>query len=157
MKIAKSRKEKIRNTINNVGRVTLGFCAGATLVGVAAAVRLNKKSLLIQELEESEKILGIGCEAYRAKNRDLQHEIDIRDCMVMEGIDGDTDIFARRMEHFRDYKIQTTDLEQNEEDCKEYCMEAAFDAEVAYNNYLNSLKSFTSDVPVITEDDELPF
>ena len=75
----------------------------------------------------------------------------------MEGIDGGTGRFFRGVEQFRDYKMQTTDLEQNEEDCKEYCMEAAFDAEVAYNNYLNSLKSFTSDVPVITEDDELPF
>ena len=140
MKVTKSRNKKIKKTINNVGRLTLGFCAGATLVGIAAAVRLNKKSLLIQELEESEKILGAGCEMYRVKNKDLQHEIDIRDCMVMEGIDGDPDIFARRMEHFRDYKIQTTDIEQNEEDCQEYCKDAALDAETTYHNYLNSLK-----------------
>lgn len=157
MKLDKRKKQKVKNGMKDITKITLGFCLGAGVVGVMSALKLNKINVAYDDAKNDVNIFSIGCEFYKSKAEQLQHEIDIRDCMVMEGIDGDPDIFARRMQHFRDYKIQTTDIEQNEEDSEDYCKEYALDAEVTYHTYLDSLSKFRSEIPVITDDDTLPF
>lgn len=157
MNINKKQKDKIRKTIDNAGKVALGFCAGAVVVGVTAAIKMNRNNRLIAEVDNDCQVIRVGFEHLKSKVKNLQHEIDIRDCMIMEGIDGDTDIYARRMEHFRDYKIQTTDIAQDDTICRDYCAESALDAEVTYREYLGELDAFESDIPVIEDDEELPF
>lgn len=160
----KKIKNKIAGNVSNVGKMAAGFCAGAVVVGIASIIKANSMNKLIQDQREdiedlynhklkSDDVLDILSD----KVKSLQHEVDIRDCMVMEGIDGDPEIYSRRMQHFRDYKIQTSDIGQKQEDSEDYCHESALDAEAAYLNYIKSLNKFKSEVPVITEDDELPF
>ena len=157
MVMNKIKKDKVRKNIKNMGRIAFGFCIGAGVVGVSYAFKLNRANTAYNDIKNDRDVFSMGCEFYKSKAEQLQHEVDIRDCMVMEGIDGDPDIFARRMKHFRDYKIQTTYIEQNEEDSEDYCKEYALDAEVTYQEYLNSLKQFHSEVPIISEDTEIPF
>lgn len=157
MKISKIKKEKIKESARGVSKVTLGFCLGAGVIGVMSALKINKLSTAYDDVKNDLDILSLGCEFYKSKATQLQHEVDIRDCMVMEGIDGDPDIFARRMQHFRDYKIDTSDIEQSKEHSEDHCKEHALDAEVTYQNYLNSLNKFSSPIPTISDDDTLPF
>lgn len=157
MVLNNDKKKRIKKDIKDAGKMAFAFCVGAGVVGISCVLKMNKVNTAYNDMRRDRDVFSSGCEFYKSKAEQLQHEIDIRDCMVMEGIDGDADIFARRMQHFRDYKIQTTDIEQNEEDSEDYCKEYALDAEVTYHTYLNSLNKFESEIPVISEDDELPF
>lgn len=157
MKLNKMKKADIKKKVDNVSKMAFGFCAGAGIVAVSYMFKMNKLNAMCEDMKADRDLFSEGCDFYRSKVDELQHEVDIRDCMVMEGIDGDADIFARRMQHFRDYKIQTTDIGQDLEDSEDLCKESALDAEVTYHIYLNSIKSCDNKIPIINEDDELPF
>ena len=159
MKLTKENRKKIQDKLKKYTKIGLGVCIGAAGVGVVAALELNARERKINELSISNSLLSVGVDVFFKKNQHLQDEIGIRDCMIMEGIDGDPDIYSRRMQHFRDYTIQTKDLSQDLEYSKYYCDEAALDAEVVYSEYLRSLKdkSFESEVPDLPNDEEMPF
>lgn len=159
--INRNSKQK---TISNAGKVVMGFCAGAAVAGVAAMIKVKNLKDTVKHHEEYIEDLYINksksdnsVKMLSDEVKNLRHEIDIRDCMVMEGIDGDANIYMRRMQHFRDYKIQTSDIGQEQECSRDICFDSAVDAKEAYNDYIKSLSKFKSEVPVITEDDELPF
>lgn len=162
--VRNKKTNKMKRVVDNAGKVAFGFCAGAVVVGVVSVLKMNKHNTILNKYEEALDVLAEetdsltkGIDIISRDNGLLQHEIDIRDCMVMEGIDGDPEIYARRMQHFRDYKIDTVDIDQSKEESKNYCIDAALEAEATYQMYIKSMSKFTSEVPVITEDDELPF
>lgn len=159
MKLTKENRKKIQNKLKKYSQIGLGVCLGAASVGLLAALELNSRERKISGLIIDNELLSMGLDVFCTKSQSLKHEIDIRDCMIMEGIDGDPDIYSRRMQHFRDYEIQTKDLGQDLEYSKYYCDEAALDAEVVYSEYLRSLKdkSFESEVPDLPNDEEMPF